>query len=326
MQIFDVGRNISNHIVLSDDMVSRQHAQLIALDTGQVIIKDLGSSNGTFVNGNRISECYLKPGDIVKCGSTFLQWSQYVSIKATAPDLPKTGKSEAVFDFNRSGMFESIRHYTVFETFKYITTRVFNVGDLFRYEWQSKTSILFFFLFPLLAAVLFGSLILGLMPGVGFAGENGSFTKHEFQLLTCTVLCFVISPILTLSLLSFNRNTSFAKNLLAASLYSFLEFSIITVLTLVAFVLSTVAVNIHTVITGTISTDSLFVKVFTILTIILAISIVLSIFFTLVITLYNYFRSIDVSKGVSIHLTILSLAFNVLAQICFVYLIISLTN
>ena len=73
MQTFIIGRDASNHIVLNDKLVSRQHAKLTVSDIGQVAIKDLGSSNGTFVNGNRITESILKTGDIVKCGSVFLE-------------------------------------------------------------------------------------------------------------------------------------------------------------------------------------------------------------------------------------------------------------
>lgn len=79
MQTFHIGRDASNQIVLNDTQVSRHHALLTLLDNGQVMIKDLGSSNGTFVNGNKITECYLNTGDIVKCGSVFLNWSQYVT-------------------------------------------------------------------------------------------------------------------------------------------------------------------------------------------------------------------------------------------------------
>jgi len=91
MKTFNIGRNVSNDIILNDKMVSRQHAQLFKLDNGQVFIKDLGSSNGTFVNGNKITECSLKAGDIVKCGSTFVEWTRYISESATnIPSMPKS--------------------------------------------------------------------------------------------------------------------------------------------------------------------------------------------------------------------------------------------
>lgn len=78
MQVILIGRDSNSNIVLNDNFVSRRHAELIVSDDGQVMIKDLGSSNGTFVNGNRISQCYVSPGDSIKCASVFLDWQQYI--------------------------------------------------------------------------------------------------------------------------------------------------------------------------------------------------------------------------------------------------------
>ncbi|HAF29657.1 MAG TPA: hypothetical protein DCG75_11485 [Bacteroidales bacterium] len=84
MKTLSIGRDASNNIVLDDKMVSRNHAQLIIYDDRRVLIKDLGSTNGTFVNGNNIIEYYLKPGDIVKCAGIFLNWQIYAN--STAQD------------------------------------------------------------------------------------------------------------------------------------------------------------------------------------------------------------------------------------------------
>jgi hypothetical protein len=56
---------------------------------------------------------------------------------------------------------------------------------------------------------------------------------------------------------------------------------------------------------------------------IIACTLIISIATTLILFIYNYFRSIDVSKGISIHLTLLALAICLLAQFCFFYLIIA---
>lgn len=103
MQTFTIGRDASNQIVLNDTQVSRQHAQLSIMNNGQVIIKDLGSSNGTFVNGNRITECYLNTGDIVKCGSVFLNWSQYAT-RGSQPvqQIPEQGNVDLVSVANKA--------------------------------------------------------------------------------------------------------------------------------------------------------------------------------------------------------------------------------
>jgi pSer/pThr/pTyr-binding forkhead associated (FHA) protein len=57
-------------IVLPDPEVSRRHAILRDADAG-LLIEDLGSLNGTFVNGERIAApVALKPGDTVQLGNT----------------------------------------------------------------------------------------------------------------------------------------------------------------------------------------------------------------------------------------------------------------
>jgi pSer/pThr/pTyr-binding forkhead associated (FHA) protein len=80
MIIKTVGRNQDNNIVVNDGKVSRTHLQLVQDDMGNVSVVDLGSANGTFVNGNRISsETRLKPGDVLRIGDTTLNWQSYFS-------------------------------------------------------------------------------------------------------------------------------------------------------------------------------------------------------------------------------------------------------
>jgi len=69
-----IGRS-SDHIHLSDNSASRRHAQ-IRPNNGQWILEDLNSSNGTFLNGQRVvSPTVLKHGDQIKVGSTLLVFS-----------------------------------------------------------------------------------------------------------------------------------------------------------------------------------------------------------------------------------------------------------
>jgi hypothetical protein len=67
-----VGRSGDVQIVLSEDMVSRRHAR-IAFDGQKIIIEDLGSTNGTFVNGEKIKRADLKEGDRVLIGSSIFK-------------------------------------------------------------------------------------------------------------------------------------------------------------------------------------------------------------------------------------------------------------
>src|SRR6202453_2949752 len=67
-----VGRSSELDMVLVEDMVSRKHAR-IAMQSDQIWIEDLGSTNGTFVNGEKIKRARLKEGDRVLIGTSILK-------------------------------------------------------------------------------------------------------------------------------------------------------------------------------------------------------------------------------------------------------------
>jgi pilus assembly protein CpaF len=67
-----VGRDASNPVSINDGEVSRKHAKLTWKGAGYVL-EDLGSTNGTFVNGTRLSSpLALKPGDAVSFGENIV--------------------------------------------------------------------------------------------------------------------------------------------------------------------------------------------------------------------------------------------------------------
>ena len=67
-----IGRASDLDLVLVEDMVSRKHAKLTATD-GALSIMDLGSTNGTFVNGERSQDSVAKDGDVIRLGDTELE-------------------------------------------------------------------------------------------------------------------------------------------------------------------------------------------------------------------------------------------------------------
>lgn len=68
---FTIGREISNGVALNDESVSRYHAK-IQEDNGRVILTDLGSTNGTRINGHPVQLKVLKPGDQIHIGRCIL--------------------------------------------------------------------------------------------------------------------------------------------------------------------------------------------------------------------------------------------------------------
>ena len=77
MKRISIGNTPQSNIVLSSQFVSRNHAELLLLYNGDMLLVDNGSSNGTFVNGNRIApntEVLVTRADTVFCADKQLNW------------------------------------------------------------------------------------------------------------------------------------------------------------------------------------------------------------------------------------------------------------
>jgi len=87
-----VGRVDENHIVITHNSVSRRHS-VIKIDMSQEIarISDLESSNGTFVDGNRIKDAILQNGNIIRFGDVEFEFVDTQAPKTTASKNKKTG-------------------------------------------------------------------------------------------------------------------------------------------------------------------------------------------------------------------------------------------
>jgi pSer/pThr/pTyr-binding forkhead associated (FHA) protein len=79
-----IGRSSELDMVLVEDMVSRKHAK-ITVGGGKIVIEDLGSTNGTFVNGEKVKQARLKEGDRILIGTSILKLVQ-VGADAAALD------------------------------------------------------------------------------------------------------------------------------------------------------------------------------------------------------------------------------------------------
>src|SRR3954451_21542633 len=67
-----IGRSSGCDLVLADDSVSRRHAE-VALRGGVCVVRDLGSCNGTWVNGRPVQRVRLRGGDVLQLGETSIR-------------------------------------------------------------------------------------------------------------------------------------------------------------------------------------------------------------------------------------------------------------
>jgi len=110
-----VGRSSELDMVLVEDMVSRKHAKITASED-QIIIQDLGSTNGTFVNGEKVKKARLKEGDRILIGTSIIKLvsvdnsAQLVSEEAARQRLEATGQRRSVSTAGKpmSGSIEEI--------------------------------------------------------------------------------------------------------------------------------------------------------------------------------------------------------------------------
>ncbi|MBV9850571.1 MAG: FHA domain-containing protein [Armatimonadetes bacterium] len=68
-----IGRDGDNGIVLAETTVSRRHARLVRDDAGTITLTDEGSANGVYVNGRRVSQVVLAPGDQIQIGDSYFR-------------------------------------------------------------------------------------------------------------------------------------------------------------------------------------------------------------------------------------------------------------
>ena len=71
-----VGR-LNTDLVVRDSDVSRRHCIIEVFDASQVYLRDLNSTNGTFVNGRRVSSVRLRNGDQIRLGRCLVRFGAH---------------------------------------------------------------------------------------------------------------------------------------------------------------------------------------------------------------------------------------------------------
>ena len=73
-----IGRGLDNDVVLDDASVSRHHAEVMR-EGGRLEVRDLGSTNGTWVNAARVTAATVQPGDQLAFGTVYLEVSRHAA-------------------------------------------------------------------------------------------------------------------------------------------------------------------------------------------------------------------------------------------------------
>jgi hypothetical protein len=103
--IATLGREADNNFVIEHPSVSSHHCEFMAMDSG-VTVKDLGSSNGTFIDGQPVEESILLPGQTLQLGEVRLQLEQvFTPAPSAATTAPVTGPAHC------KGHPRSLAHY-----------------------------------------------------------------------------------------------------------------------------------------------------------------------------------------------------------------------
>ncbi|NWG21782.1 MAG: FHA domain-containing protein [Chloroflexi bacterium] len=89
-QPLTLGRAADNQVVITSERASRHHAQ-VRLENGMIVLYDLGSSNGTLVNGQRVQRAVLRPGDLVEIGEEAFRVEAEPQQDATVLGAPSSG-------------------------------------------------------------------------------------------------------------------------------------------------------------------------------------------------------------------------------------------
>src|SRR4051812_30735202 len=79
-----VGRVEDNTFQIAEPSVSSHHCEILLRGT-DVVVKDLNSTNGTFINNDKVSETVLKPGQILRLGQIEMRLETDASGAAPAP-------------------------------------------------------------------------------------------------------------------------------------------------------------------------------------------------------------------------------------------------
>jgi sigma-B regulation protein RsbU (phosphoserine phosphatase) len=137
-----IGRSPDQTLVILDTSVSRRHAR-ISIVSGEVVAEDLGSTNGTFVNGARLkAPCKLEPGSAIKVGDRvfrYERWSTGDVKRREALDRELADASEYVLSLLPAPISDG----PVQTEWRFVPSTQLG-GDAFGYYWLDENTFVLF--------------------------------------------------------------------------------------------------------------------------------------------------------------------------------------
>ncbi len=91
-----LGRHANNTLRLVDREVSKEHASIERMPAGGFLLRDLGSSNGTFVNGRRVKELNLREGDEISLGNSRLVFHEGQRGGSNSPNVTVVASDQSM--------------------------------------------------------------------------------------------------------------------------------------------------------------------------------------------------------------------------------------
>jgi len=151
-----IGRHEDNAFQIPDGSVSGHHGEVIQRGN-DIVIVDLGSTNGTFINGEQITEAVLKPGQTVRFGSID------VRLEVSPPPGPsgkkQIDKTQIIPQGVKMGELDSGTK-----------TVTFDKASVFKKK-SNKTAIIFIVIGVILGLVIVGAIVFMF---IGLKGRSGS--------------------------------------------------------------------------------------------------------------------------------------------------------
>ncbi len=84
-----VGRSSDVDVSIGDASISRRHCQFSIGGLGALVVRDLGSMNGVYVDNQRVNKAIIKPGDTIQIGAISLrvEWTEDPVVESPSVDV-----------------------------------------------------------------------------------------------------------------------------------------------------------------------------------------------------------------------------------------------